>query len=114
MSSQVIRVDGLRSLAAASIGATYTNGNIGTPFAHPVRLLKIINNTNADLIISYDGVNDNDFVPANGFCLYDGNTNKNLPDSRWIFQPNTTVYARSTGTPSTGSIYVIALFGQGE
>jgi hypothetical protein len=112
MSSQVIRVDGLRSLAAGSISATYAA--IGTAFTHPVRVLKIINNTNADMIISFDGVNDNDFVPTNGFTLYDGNTNKNLPDSRWVFQPRTTVYARSTGSPSTSSVYVVALFGQGE
>lgn len=114
MSSQVIRVDGLRTLAAGSISATYTAGAIGTAFTHPVRLLKIINNTNADVIFSFDGTNDNDFIPAGGFSLYDGNTNKNLPDSRWVFQPNTTVYARSTGSPSTGAVYVVALFGQGE
>lgn len=112
MSSQVIRVDGLRSLAAGSISASYTA--IGTPFTHMMRLLKVVNNTNADIIISYDGVNDNDFIPASSFYLYDGNTNKNLPDSRYVFQPYTTVYARSTGAPSTGSIYVVALFGQGE
>jgi hypothetical protein len=112
MSSQVIRVDALRSLAAGSVTASYVA--IGTAFTHQMRLLKIINNTNADLFVSFDGVTDNDFVPANGFCLYDGNTNKNLPDSRWVFQPNTTVYAKRSGTPTTGSIYVVGLFGQGE
>lgn len=112
MSSQVIRVDGLRTLAAGSITGTYTA--IGTPFGHLIRLLKVVNNTNADIIISYDGVTDNDFIPAASFYLYDGNTNKNLPDSRYVFQINTTMYARSTGSPSTGAIYVVALFGQGE
>lgn len=112
MSSQVIRVDGLRSLAAGSITSTFLP--IGTAFGHLVRLLKVVNNTNADIIISYDGTTDNDFVPASSFYLYDGNTNKNLPDSRYVFQINTTVYARSTGSPSTGAIYVVCLFGQGE
>jgi hypothetical protein len=112
MSSQVIRVDGLRTLAAGSITATYVA--IGTVFKHPIRLLKVVNNTNADILISYDGVNDNDFIPASSFYLYDGNTNKNLPDSRYVFQPGTTIYARSTGSPSTGSIYAVCLFGQGE
>jgi hypothetical protein len=112
MSSQVVRVDGLRSLAAGSISATYAA--VGTVFTHQMRLVKLINNTNADCFVSFDGINDNDFVPANGFSLYDCNTNKNLPDSRWIFQPSTTVYVRSIGAPSTGAFYVVAIFGQGE
>lgn len=109
MSSQVVRLDGLRSLAGGSLSGTYQA--IGTAFTHQMRILKIVNNTTSDVILSFDGINDNDIVPAGGFVLYDGNTNKNLPDSRYIFQPNTTIYAK-TGT--TNAVFVIGLFGQGE
>lgn len=110
MPSQVVRVDGLRSLAAGSISGTYAT--VGTAFTHPMRLLKLINNTNGDLTISFDGVNDNDFVPAGGFTLYDLTTNKVQPDTTFVFQNGTQVFVK--GTPATGTFYVVAIFGQGD
>ena len=110
MPSQVVRVDSLRSLAAASISGTYNP--VGGSFTHQIRLVKIVNNTNGDLTISYDGSTDNDFVPAGGFTLYDFTTNRVSSEGTFVFQPGTQVYAK--GTPSTGSCYVVAVFGRGE
>jgi hypothetical protein len=110
MPSQVVRVDLLRSLAAGSISGIFTP--IGGAFTHPMRLFKIVNNTNGDLTFSFDGVNANDFVPAGGFTLYDCTTNKVLPDTTFVFQNGTQVYV--SGSASTGSVYVIVIYGQGD
>src|SRR6185369_1385282 len=110
MSSQVVRVDGLRSLAAGSISVTYAT--VGGAFTHAMRLFKIVNNTDGDLTVSFDGGNDNDFIPAGGFTLYDCTTNKTGSNSTFVFQNGTQVFVK--GTPSTGSVYVVVIFGRGE
>lgn len=113
MSSQVVRFDGLRSLGEASIGATYTA--VGTAIAHPMRQLKFVNNTDSDIIVSFDGTNNNDFVPTYGFSLYDFTTNKTLPDTTFVIQNGTQVYAKyATAAPTVGSFYVVAVYGQGD
>jgi hypothetical protein len=110
MPSQVVRVDALRTLAAGGISGTYAP--IGTVFNHPMRLFKIINTCNADVTISFDGVTDNDYVPAGSFVLYDCTTNKVLPDTTFVFANGTQVFAK--GTVATGAVYVVVIFGQGD
>jgi hypothetical protein len=112
MPSQVIRIDQLRSLAAGSISSSYAT--VGGPLAHPTRLIKLVNNTNADCVVSVDGVNDNDYLPAGSFALYDVTTNRGNPDPYFVFQTGTQFLVKSTGAPSTGSFYVVAMYGQGE
>lgn len=109
--SQVIAIDSLRSLAAASIGAAYSLP-IGTGFAKQMRIVHIVNNTDADLTLSVDTVNDNLFIPSGGFLLYDGTTNRVENLQVWVFRQGTTFYPK--GSPTTGSIYVMALYGAGE
>lgn len=108
--SQVVRVDTLRSIGFASISGTYAT--VGTPFSHPMRLVKFVNITDGNLTISFDGVNDNDIIPAGGFALYDLTTNKILPDTTFVFQEGTQVFIK--GTVTTGNFYVVAIFGRGD
>lgn len=110
MGSQVVRVDALRSLAFGSISGTYAA--LGIPFAHTMRIVCISNNTNAELFISFDNINDNLFIPAFGFKLFDMTTNRNDPDQAFQFIIGTQVYVK--GSPSSGSVYLEAVYGQGE
>lgn len=110
MPSQIVSVDALRTLAFGSISGTYAA--LGIPFAHPMRMICIVNNTNGDLTFSFDTVNDNLFVPAGGFKLFDLTTNKNDPDTTFVFRIFTQVYVK--GSPSSGSVYLEAIYGQGE
>jgi len=111
MVSIVVQPDILRSLAFGSIGASFLP--IGTPFAHPMRIIKIINTANTDMIISYDNVNNNDYVPAGGFTLYDLTTNNN-ESAGWFFKIGTQVSVKYASAPSSGSVFVVALYGEGE
>lgn len=108
--SQIVRVDPLRVLAFGSISGTYAA--LGSSFDHPMRLIRIINNTNGDLTFSFDTVNDNIFCPANSFVLYDLTTNRQNSDPYFVFGFGTQLYVK--GTATSGSVYLETLYGQGE
>jgi hypothetical protein len=112
MSAIAVRFDGYRSLAFGSVGATYTA--LGTPTTHLMRILKIVNNTNADLNISFDGTTNNDFVPANSFVLYDFETNSST-DYDFFLALSTQLYVNyNTGAPTSGSVYAVMVYGKGQ
>ncbi len=111
MASLVVSVDGLRSLGFASISGSYTA--VGTAFTHPMRVIKIVNTCDADMIISFDGVNDNDIVTASSFALYDISTNEAGIDG-WFFRTGTQVYVKQVSAPSSGKVYLTTMYGQGE
>lgn len=104
--STVLKWDTLRSLAFGSISGTYAA--VGTSFTYPARIVKVINNTNADLTVSIDGTNDNDLVPAGGFFLYDCGTNRGNASPEMAIQEGTQIYVK--GSPTSGSAYVVVLY----
>lgn len=107
----IIRADGMRLLAAASIAAGYTA--VGTLFDHPMRIIKLVNLTDATVIFSYDGVVDHEIVPPNGFTLYDFTTNQAQTAGAFIAK-DTVMYVKRSGVPTTGSVYVCAYYGKGD
>jgi hypothetical protein len=113
MASQIVRVDALRVVAFGSITGSYTP--VGTAFTHIMRTIRFVNTTDADVLISFDTVNDNIIVPAGSFVLYDCTTNREESLSYFVFSIGTQVFIKqSSGAPSKGSFYVECLFGQGE
>ncbi len=101
----------LRSLAAGSVGAGWSA--IGTPFTSQIRILQIWNLTDALLTFSFTGPIDNveHFVlPAQGFVLFDLTANKSSNDPGFYLADGTQLYAKQNGVPTTGSIYVTALY----
>lgn len=110
MSSIIVRFDSLRSLSSASVTGSYQA--VGTSFAHPIRLVKMVNNSTQDVTVSFDGTTDNDFIPANSFALYDMTTNRSNAGGNFAFQIGTQVYIK--GTAGTGTFYITAVYGRGE
>ena len=111
MASLIVSADALRSLAFGSIGASYLP--IGSAFGHPMRVVKVINTANTDMVISFDGTTDNDYIPAGGFALYDLTTNQ-VQTQGWFFRTGTQVYVKYATAPASGSVFVVAFYGQGE
>jgi hypothetical protein len=105
-----VQFDTLRSLAYTGISGSYAQ--VGAAFAYPARIVKISNNTNADILVSFDGTTNHDYVAAGGFVLYDYSTNKNNTDiGGYFFQAiGTQVYVLSSGSPSSGSVYVTVIY----
>ncbi len=110
MASEIVRVDLLRTLPFGSISGTYTT--LGSAFGHPMRMVCIVNDTDENLFFGFDGVNDNLIVPKNGFKLFDLSTNKEENNTFFAFSNGTQFYVK--GSPSMGSVYLEAVYGQGE
>lgn len=106
-----LRADVQRSLAFGSIIASYTA--IGNAFERPMRILNIQNLTDATLQFSFDGVNDHFVLPSGGFFLIDITTNK-IEDRGFYVSKGTTMHVKRFGTPTVGSVYVIALYARGS
>jgi hypothetical protein len=81
---------------------------VGSAFAHPIILLKIVNLSTQAVNISYNGIDLHDIVPANGFCLYDANTNRYRDNEGMQFSVNDGIWV--SGTAGVGTIYVVAFY----
>lgn len=93
------RFEELRSLAFGSIGAGFAA--VGSAIADEAEITLAINNTDADLILSFDGVTDHCFLPMWTQRVIDWNTNEKQVGNR------TTFYAKHNGVaPTEGSVYI--------
>ncbi len=88
----------LRSLASGSLTTNYQA--LGTPITNPSAIMKIVNNTTSTLLVSTDGVNDHDTIPAGGFTLYDISSDAQIRsgDGRLSVPANTQFYVKTTAS----------------
>lgn len=110
----IVRADSIRTLAFGGISGAYAV--VGAALTHNWRMFKISNNTNGDLLISFNGTTDNLFVPANSFVLYDLSTNSPpiSQSDNFVLQIGTQFYAKQSTAPTTGAVWVEGLYAQGE
>ena len=106
---QELTFDTIRSVAFGGIGAAYAA--VGAAFTRPVRLIKVSNATDAAVFFSLDGTNDQDFIPANGFILYDLTANKVRDDGAFLRQGQNVYIKRVSGAPTSGSVYITVIGG---
>lgn len=92
----------LRSVAGASFTGSYQV--IGTPLAHPARIVKFTNTSGVDALVSWDGTNAHDIVPAGGFLLLDVTANQEPVAGQLSIGSQTQFYFLATA--STGSMYL--------
>lgn len=114
MTSNIVRFDPIRSIAFASVTSGYTA--LGTAFTHSMRVLHFVNDTNGNVMISFDGVTDNVVLLAESFSLYDLTSDQDENES-FRYQKGTQIYVKyltaPTG-PATGAVYLISVYGKGE
>lgn len=109
MSTQVVVIDILRSLAAGSISGAFAA--VGTPFTSAVRLICLTNNTDGDMFFSDDGINNKLFIPKGSFKLFDLASNKTNNNTTYVLRTGTQFYVKQSSAPTTGSVYIEALLG---
>jgi hypothetical protein len=102
--AQTVTIDTLRSLAFGSISGTYAA--VGTALTFPARLICFTNNTDGDMFFSEDGVNNNLFIAAGSFKLFDLNTNRVHQQQLWVFAIGTQFYVKQSTSPSKGAVYI--------
>jgi len=105
----------LRSKLAAAVPANYTNlvtAALGTPLQHAIRALKIYNNTNQTIFISFDGINDHEYAPAGTAWVWDFSTNREDPSGRFELPRYTQVYVRYNAVaPTTNEVVLVVIYG---
>ncbi len=93
------RFEALRTLAFGGIGAAYAT--IGPIVTDDVELVRIINNTDKNLIFSIDGVTNQFILIAGTFLLLDLRTNYKKIGNRTQF------WVKAEGAlPGSGSAYI--------
>ena len=100
----------LMVLGHGSITGVYAQ--IGTPLPFPVRLIKFQNTTDVDVIISWDGIVDHQYIPSNGsFDLFDITTNK-INDQGFYITKGQRFFVSDAGTiPTLGSVIITSFYG---
>lgn len=115
MSNLAIRVlpEPIRSLGFASFsGSSYVG--IGASFVNPIHSYKINNNTDVDVMISWDGINDHEFVPAHSGFVNDVASNKSINAGTLEVARGTRFYVRDiSGAPTMGAVYISVFYGFG-
>lgn len=109
INGQIIAYEPLRSLGFVSITLSYVG--VGSPFANPCRMIMIDNLTDAELMVSFDGVNDHTVVAANSGKVLDYASNKILPVGQLEQPLGTRVYVKYIGSaPTIHNVYVSVIY----
>ena len=107
--SVLMKAEPLRTIAFGSIGGSYAA--VGTPFEHPSHIIHIQNNTDQEILISFDGVDDHEFLAEGSFVLLDISANMTRSEG-FFFPKGMTVYVKEANAgPSIGNVYVSTYYG---
>lgn len=96
-------VSALRTVASPP-GAAYVE--LGDPLEVTPRIVKFTNNSDGDVLISWDGVTDHEILPAGSFVLLDIASNKQQDNTLYIAK-GTQFWVKDSGAAGTvGDIYL--------
>lgn len=98
-------IETLRTLAYTGISGTYAA--VGTALSNTLCAFRIVNNTNGDLIFSFDGSTDQFFIPANGFLLLDisSDSPQMLQSGALVLAKGARLWVKQSTAPTSGSVY---------
>lgn len=110
LSANRVRFEPIRSLDWSLIDTLSFTG-VGLPFSNPVRLLHIINFTDSNLLISFDGITPHTAVAKHGFVLYDYSSNKSEQSGFLEQAVGDRVYVEAeTALPTSGGVYAAVMY----
>ena len=99
------------STIASIDSATFTGSyqTLGTLTQSAV-LIKLVNNSNQLVTVSYDGANDNDILPSASATIYDFGANaQDVSGSGRLSIPSGTV-VRVKGSAGVGLVYLVTVY----
>jgi hypothetical protein len=103
MAQNSVKPFALGSVASAALTTVYASLN-GTGFIQSPFFFRIINAGSTAITVSYNGVDDHEFVPANSIFELASQTNAQPNAHVALFPKKTIVYIK--GTAGTGTIYL--------
>lgn len=100
-----LKAEVLRSINAAAFTGAYQA--VGTPLLFASRIIKFTNNSNRDITLSWDGINDNEFIPLGSFVLLDVASDRQFTSELYI-PVGTQFYAK--GSAGAGLLYISSYY----
>ena len=94
----------IRTLGFAAISGAYAS--VGTASDNPVRVFCISNNTAGDLYFTTDVTEDQMFLAAGSFKLYDVQANRGPSDDKFALPVGTQFSVKQITAPVSGDVYV--------
>ena len=108
MSSRVY-FEPIKTLGFAGISAAYAN--VGSVTANPIRAFCISNNTAGDMYFTINSAQDEMFLAAGSFRLYDLQANMNPKfDDKMVLAVGTQFSVKQITAPVSGSVYIECIF----
>ena len=104
-----LEAEPVRSRAFSTIGVAYMG--IGTSISKTARMVLIQNLTNANMMFSFDGLNDIFPLPVYGYLLADVTYNKAEPKA-FSIEAGARVYVRQINPPTKGTVYITVFYGK--
>lgn len=102
----------IKALALASIDSASFTGNYQVINANGLSkscsLVRIINSSNKDITISYDGTTNNDFLPAGGVLQLPFQSNSQPTNYVSLLPQGTKIWVK--GAAGTGLVYVTGYY----
>ena len=100
--------DAIRTLSFAGISGAYAS--VGTPVTDEVRVFCISNNTQGDMYFTTDTNEDQMFLAAGSFRLYDVQANLKPTDDKFVLPVGTQFSVKQITAPVSGSVYVECIY----
>lgn len=105
----VANFDVLRTLASGGISGSYAS--VGAALTKPARMVCFTNNTDGDMLFTTDTNEDQTFVAAGSFKLWDIQANMNAQfDDKYVIPVGTQFSVKQSTAPTTGDVYVEVLY----
>jgi len=108
MSSKV-QFEAVKTLGFAAISAAYAA--VGAATTHEVRLVCLTNNTEGDMYFTTNTAQDEIFVAAGSFKLFDLQVNNyEKTDPKFVLEVGTQFYVKQIEAPISGSVYIECIY----
>jgi len=108
MSSRVF-FEAVKTLGFGAIGAAYAA--VGAATTNEVRIVCITNGTEGDMFFTTNTAQDELFVAAGSFKLFDLQANNyEKKDPKYVFEVGTQFYVKQIEAPVSGSVYIECLY----
>ena len=98
----------IKTLGFAGISGAYAS--VGDPSSNEIRVFKISNNTAGDLYFTTDTGEDQIFLSAGSFTLYDVQANIGPPDDKFVLPKGTQFSVKQITAPTSGAVYIEIIY----
>ncbi len=99
-----VKFEAVREIDFGSILASYVA--VGTGTTDHSRIIRFVNGTDVQVLVSLDGTTDNIRMSADSFIIFDFSSNKITDHGLFVSVGTTFFVKRQSGAPTTGSFWI--------